>query len=108
MSLATKGYAVASVNYRLSQHAVFPAQIEDCKAAIRWLRANAAKYHIDADHIGVWGGSAGGHLVALLGTTGGVKDLEGNGGHLDQSSRVQCVVDWFGPTDFVELGPQLQ
>ena len=53
--LTTKGYAVASINYRLSQHAVFPAQIEDCKAAIRWLRANAAKYHLDADHIGVWG-----------------------------------------------------
>ena len=64
-----KGYAVASINYRLSQHAIFPAQIEDCKAAIRWLRANAAKYHLDPDHIGVWGASAGGHLVALLGTT---------------------------------------
>jgi len=102
---ATRGYAVASINYRLSQHAVFPAQIEDCKAAIRWLRANAAKYHFDADHIGVWGESAGGHLVALLGTTGGVKDLEGSGGNLDQSSRVQCVVDWFGPTDFVGWDP---
>jgi acetyl esterase/lipase len=105
VSFATKGYAVASVNYRLSQHAAFPAQIEDCKAAIRWLRANAAKYHFDADHIGVWGGSAGGHLVALLGTTGGVKELEGSGGNLDQSSRVQCVVDWFGPTDFVSWDP---
>jgi len=105
LSLVTKGYAVASINYRLSQHAVFPAQIEDCKAAIRWLRANAAKYHIDADHIGVWGASAGGHLVAMLGTTGNVKELEGNGGNLDQSSRVQCVVDWFGPTDFVGWDP---
>ncbi len=97
--LTAKGYAVASINYRLSQHAVFPAQIEDCKAAIRWLRANAAKYHLDADHIGVWGASAGGHLVAMLGTTGNVKELEGKGGNLDQSSRVQCVVDWFGPSD---------
>ena len=96
--LTTKGYAVASINYRLSQHAVFPAQIEDCKAAIRWLRANAGKYHLDPDHIGVWGSSAGGHLVAMLGTTGNVKELEGAGGNLDQSSRVQCVVDWFGPT----------
>jgi len=61
--LTAKGYAVASINYRLSQHAVFPAQIEDCKAAIRWLRANAAKYHLDPDHIGVWGSSAGGHLA---------------------------------------------
>ena len=103
--LAAKGYAVASINYRLSQHAVFPAQIEDCKAAIRWLRANAAKYHIDPDRVGVWGGSAGGHLVALLGTTGGVKDLEGELGNVDQSSRVQAVVDWYGPTDFLSWDP---
>ena len=102
--LVTKGYAVASINYRFSQHAIFPAQIEDCKAAIRWLRANAKKYNLDASHIGVWGASAGGHLVALLGTTGGVKELEGNGGNLDQSSRVQCGVDWFGPTDFARMG----
>jgi acetyl esterase/lipase len=99
-----KGYAVASINYRLSQHAVFPAQIEDCKAALRWLRANAKKYNLDPQHVGVWGGSAGGHLVALLGTSGDVKDLEGKGGNPDQSSRVQCVVDWFGPTDFTKMG----
>jgi acetyl esterase/lipase len=97
--LVPKGYAVASINYRLSQHAVFPAQIEDCKAAIRWLRANAKKYHLDPKRVGVWGASAGGHLVALLGTTGNMKGLEGKG-NLDQSSKVQCVVDWFGPTDF--------
>ena len=102
--LVAKGYAVASINYRFSQHALFPAQIEDCKAAIRWLRANAKKYNLDPDHIGVWGASAGGHLVALLGTTGSVKELEGTGGNLDQSSRVQCVVDWFGPTDFTKMG----
>jgi len=96
-----RGYVVASVNYRLSQHAVFPAQIHDCKAAIRFLRANADKYGIDPARIGVWGGSAGGHLVALLGTTGGVKELEGaEGGNLDVSSRVQAVCDFFGPTDF--------
>ena len=99
VTLVAKGYAVASVNYRLSQHAVFPAQIEDCKAAIRWLRANAAKYHLDPNHVGVWGASAGGHLVALLGTSGSVNELHGQGGNLDQSSRVQCVVDWFGPSD---------
>jgi acetyl esterase/lipase len=104
--LAAKGYAVASINYRLSQHAAFPAQIEDCKAAIRWLRANSVKYQLDPDHIGVWGASAGGHLVALLGTTGGVKSLEGKGGNLDQSSRVQCVVDWFGPADMTTMGGQ--
>ncbi|MGA2034698.1 MAG: alpha/beta hydrolase [Thermoguttaceae bacterium] len=103
--LTGKGFAVASINYRLSQHAVFPAQIEDCKAAIRWLRANAKKYGLAADRIGVWGGSAGGHLVALLGVTGGVKELEGRGGNPDQSSRVQAVVDWYGPTDFVHWDP---
>ena len=101
---ATKGYAVAAINYRFSQHATFPAQIQDCKAAVRWLRANAKKYGLDADHIGAWGGSAGGHLVALLGTTAGVKEFEGPGGNADQSSRVQAVVDWFGPTDFLTVG----
>jgi acetyl esterase/lipase len=104
--LTGRGYAVASINYRYSQQAVFPAQIEDCKAAIRWLRANAAKYHIDPDRVGVWGASAGGHLVALLGTAGAAKDLEGKGGNADQSSRVQCVVDWFGPTDLVKIDRQ--
>jgi acetyl esterase/lipase len=98
-----KGYAVASIGYRLSQHATFPAQIEDCKAAVRWLRANAKTYQLDPEHIGVWGASAGGHLVALLGTTGGVKELEGKGGNAEQSSRVQAVVDFFGPTDFLQM-----
>ena len=101
---AAKGYAVASMNYRFSQHATFPAQIYDCKAAVRWLRANARKYGLAADHIGAWGGSAGGHLVALLGTTAGVKELEGPGGNADQTSRVQAVVDWYGPTDFLTVG----
>ena len=98
-----KGYAAASINYRLSQHAIFPAQIEDCKAAIRWLRASAKKYNLDPNRIGVWGSSAGGHLVALLGTTGGVKDFD-KGPNLHVSSRVQAVCDFFGPTDFVEMG----
>src|SRR5208282_1821342 len=106
--MVAQGSAVSSINYRLSQHATLPAQIEDCKAAIRWLRANAKTYHLDPDRIGVWGASAGGHLVALLGTTGGVKELEGNDGNLDQSSRVQAVVDWFGPTDFRNIGKQLE
>ena len=101
---ATNGYAVASMNYRFSQQAIFPAQIYDCKAAVRWLRANARKYGLDANHIGAWGSSAGGHLVALLGTTAGIKELEGPGGNLEQSSRVQAVVDWFGPTDFLTVG----
>ncbi len=101
--LVGRGYAVASINYRLSQHAVFPAQIEDCKAAIRWLRANAKAYNLDPERIGVWGASAGGHLVALLGTSGGIADLEGKGGNADQSSRVHAVVDFFGPTDFLQM-----
>ena len=98
-----RGYAVASINYRLSQEAIFPAQLHDCKAAIRWLHANAEKYGIDPDRVGVWGASAGGHLVALLGTTGDVKDLEGDEGNLKYSSRVQAVCDWFGPTDFTKM-----
>src|SRR5205085_165270 len=106
--LTAKGFAVASINYRFSQHAVFPAQIEDCKAAIRWLRANADKYHLDPDHIGAWGASAGGHLVALLGTSGNKKELEGKGGNLEQSSKVQCVIDWFGPTDLLGLPKKLR
>ncbi|MDG2381507.1 MAG: alpha/beta hydrolase [Pirellulaceae bacterium] len=97
------GYALASVEYRLSQEALFPAQIQDCKAAIRWLRAHARQYGLDPDRIGVWGSSAGGHLVALLGTSDGVKSLEVAGDHLDQSSRVQAVCDWFGPTDFLQM-----
>ena len=94
-----RGYAVASIGYRLSQHAVFPAQIEDCKAAIRWLRAHAQEYGLDGQRFGVWGSSAGGHLVALIGTSGEVKEFE-VGANLDQTSRVQAVCDWFGPTDF--------
>jgi acetyl esterase/lipase len=103
--LATKGYVVASINYRYLQQADFPAQIEDCKAAIRWLRANAKKYNIDPDHIGVIGGSAGGHLAALLGTSGDVKELEGTGGNADQSSRVQAVVDLYGATAIPAQNP---
>lgn len=102
LRFVAKGYAVASVNYRLSQHAIFPAQIEDCKAAIRWLRANAAKHGYDPNRIGVWGSSAGGHLVALLGTTSGVKEFD-VGPNAGVSSRVQAVCDFFGPTDFTKM-----
>ncbi len=102
--LVPKGYAAVSVGYRLSQHATFPAQIADCKTALRFLRANAAKYHLDPDRIGVWGASAGGHLVALLGVTGTVKDKDLDGPlYPEQSSRVQGVCDWFGPTDFFRI-----
>jgi acetyl esterase/lipase len=103
---ASRGYAVASINYRLSDVAKHPAQVEDCKAAIRWLSANAVQYNLDTGHIGVWGSSAGGHLVAMLGTSGGVDSLEGSSGNLDQSSRVQAVVDWYGPTDLLKISSQ--
>ena len=108
-SATARGYAVASLDYRLTDKAIFPAQIHDCKAAIRWLRAHAAEYGLDADHIGAVGASAGGHLVALLGTTGGMKELEGTvGDNLKYSSKVQAVADFCGPTAFTGetiLGP---
>lgn len=103
INLMAAGYIVASINYRLSEEAPFPAQIEDCKAAIRWLRANATTYHIDTDHIGAWGHSAGGHLAALLGTSGGVAALEGTGGNPTYSSRIQAVCDMSGPADIASL-----
>lgn len=96
-------FAVASVQYRLSDQAIFPAQIHDVKGAVRWLRANAAIYGYKADYIGVAGFSAGGHLALLLATTGGNEALEGSvGGNLDQSSRVQAVASFYGPTDLVQ------
>jgi acetyl esterase/lipase len=97
-----EGYAVASINYRLSQDAIFPAQIEDCKAAVRWLRANAEKYNLDPNRFGAWGESAGGHLVALLGTTGETDEFD-VGEYRRVSSRVQTVVDYFGPTDLLQM-----
>jgi acetyl esterase/lipase len=97
-----RGYAVASINYRLSQHAIFPAQIEDCKAAVRWLRAHAKEHHLDPQRFAAWGASAGGHLVAMLGTGGDVKEFD-KGDSLEVSSRVQAVVDFFGPTDFTQM-----
>ena len=106
MQMLSKGYSVASIEYRFSQVAPMPAQINDCKAAIRWIRAHAKEYNIDGAHIGVWGSSAGGHLVALLGTSGDVADLEGDLGNKDQSSRVQAVCDWFGPSDIGKMGEQ--
>lgn len=100
--LTDHGFAVASISYRLTDKAVFPAQIHDCKGAIRWLRAHAEKYGYDATRIGVAGTSAGGHLALLLGVTNGNRELEGQvGGHLDQSSRVDAIVDYYGPSDFI-------
>ena len=99
---ARNGYVAVTVTYRLAPDAKFPAQIEDCKAAVRWLRANAKKYRVDPDHIGAVGFSAGGHLCCLLGVTDKKDGLEGEGGNADQSSRVQAVVSYFGPTDLCE------
>ena len=101
LELLSQGYAVASIGYRLGTDAKFPAQVEDGKAAIRWLRANAARFGLDPDRFAVFGESAGGYLAAMLGTTGDVKDFD-VGEHLDQSSRVQAVIDFYGPTDFLQ------
>ena len=98
--MAGLGYVGISVEYRLVPTAHFPAQVEDCKAAVRWLRANARRYRVDPDRIGVVGFSAGGHLASMLGVTGKEDGLEGVGGNPRQSSRVQAVVSFFGPSDF--------
>jgi acetyl esterase/lipase len=103
-----RGYAVVAVNYRLSWEAKFPALVHDVKAAVRWIRANAQRYHLDLDRIAAWGSSAGAYLASMLGTSAGVQELEdlslGNPG---QPSQVQAVVAWFGPTDFLKMDEQL-
>jgi acetyl esterase/lipase len=97
--MARLGYVAVTVEYRLVPGARFPAQVEDGKAAVRWLRAHAAQYRVRSDRIGVVGFSAGGHLAAMLGVTSGDEGFEGHGGNPGQSSRVQAVVSFFGPTD---------
>jgi acetyl esterase/lipase len=101
-----KGFALASIEYTLSDAAIFPQQIYDVKAAIRFLRASGSKYRL-SDKIGLWGGSAGGQLVALAGTTCGVTPLEGKQGSTRESSCVQAVVDMVGPTDFIQMDDHL-
>ena len=103
LNLISHGYIIVTIDYRLSGEAPFPAAIQDCKAAVRWIRANAATYHFDPDHIGAWGHSAGGHLAALLGTSGGVAELEGARDNSTLSSRVQAVCDMSGPSDILQL-----
>jgi len=107
---ARRGYVAVTVTYRLTEADAdgrakhpFPIQVNDVKCAVRWLRANAAKYHVDSERIGATGGSAGGHLSLMLGLTDASAKLEGDGGHARQSSRVQAVVNYFGPTDMLEL-----
>lgn len=107
--LLKEGYAVASINYRLSDEAIYPAQIHDVKAAVRYLRANAQKYRLDPDNFGAWGSSAGGTLAALLGTTCDVTELEGAKlGNSEQSSCLQAVVDWFGLVDLLKMDKQFK
>lgn len=102
IKLAERGYVAATMTYRLAPKHKFPAAVHDTKAAVRWLRANAAKYKINADKLGVTGGSAGGHLAQFLGVTANVPQFEGTGGNADQSSRVTCVVNVYGPSDFTK------
>lgn len=104
-AMTKHGFAVASISYRLTDKAIFPAQIHDCKAAIRWLRAQGKDYGVNPEWIAVAGSSAGGHLALLMGVSGDVADMEGKvGQYLDQSSTVQAVIDYFGPADFVLRG----
>jgi acetyl esterase/lipase len=99
----TRGYAVASIDYRLSPEATFPAAISDVKAAVRWLRAHAGEYGLDGSRIALWGDSAGGNLAALAGTAGDSDALRGpDPANADQPDTVQAVVDWFGPISFLQ------
>jgi acetyl esterase/lipase len=102
IKLAERGYVAATIDYRLSPRHQFPAAVEDSKAAVRFLRANAAKYGVDPDRIGTMGGSAGGTLVLFLGLTADVPEFEGSGPNRQFSSRVQCVVDFYGASDFTQ------
>jgi acetyl esterase/lipase len=102
IQLAQRGYVAATMTYRLSPKFKFPAAVHDTKAAVRWLRANAATYKINPEKIGVTGGSAGGHLAQFLAVTAHVPEFEGNGGNPEQSSNVACVVNFFGPSDFTK------
>ena len=101
--LTDHGFAMAAAMYRVSSEAIAPANILDCKAAVRWLRANAAQYNLDPNRIGVCGSSAGGHLAALLGTSPGVTDLEPAAAGDACSSAVQAVCDMRGPTDLTRM-----
>lgn len=98
--LAGEGYVAVTIDYRLSPRSRWPAHIHDCKAAVRWLRASAAKYRIDPDRIGAMGNSAGGHLAQFLAVTNDVREFDGDHTELDQSSRVTCVAAWGQASDF--------
>lgn len=102
-ALAKQNWVGVSVDYRLSTHSVFPAQIEDVKCAVRWIRKNAALYRMDTQRLVAMGGSAGAHLVALLGTTTGMAQFEGTGGHAGYSSHIDAMVLHGGPYDLGNL-----
>ncbi len=102
LRLAQNGYVALTVTYRLAPKYPFPAAVYDVKAAVRWTRASATKYKIDPERVGVTGGSAGGHLAQFLGVTADLKEFEGDGGHAGQSSKVACVVNFYGPSDFTK------
>ncbi len=106
-ALLAAGYAIASIGYRLSGEAKFPAAVYDAKAAVRFLRANAAKYNLNPDKFAAFGQSAGGNIAALLGTSGGIAAMEGDQGNNGVSSKVQAVVDWYGPVDFGVMDAQI-
>jgi len=101
MALAARGYVTVNITYRLSEEAQFPAQIHDCKAAVRWVRANAATYGIDPGRIGAVGISSGGQLAALLATSGGTAELEGDGGNAGVASTIQAAVAMGGQTNMM-------
>lgn len=102
-----KGYAIVSVNYRMSGEAIFPAALQDIKAAIRYLRANADEYNLDTQKFAIWGESAGGNLASMVGTTGDDTTFDDASlGNIDESSAVQAVVDWFGPLEFTKMDEQ--
>ena len=102
------GYAVVSVNFRLSGEAIFPAGLQDIKAAIRWLRANSEQYQLDGNRIAACGGSSGGNYAAMVCLTENVTEFDDfNLGNPDYPCHVQAAVDWFGPTDFLKMDEQL-
>jgi acetyl esterase/lipase len=103
-----RGYAVVSINYRMSGEAQFPALVHDVKAAIRWMRANAQTFLFNPGKVAAWGGSAGGYLASMAGVSAGIPELEDLGlGNSEYPCHVQAVVSWFGPTDFLKMDDQL-
>ncbi len=103
------GYAVVSINYRMSGEAKFPALVQDAKAAVRWIWANAKQYKLDPQKLAAWGGSAGGYLSTMLGTSAGITELEDLSlGNPDQPCTVQTVVAWYGPTNFLKMDEHLE